>query len=227
MSNKRIHFNISERNFHLLLSTLFSCGMVAGRIYKSLTPEYLFLIWNLFLAWIPYIISYILRKKNNDLKRKITLLGGIILWLLFYPNASYIITDLFHLYEKDGIPLWYDLILIVSFAWNGMILALLSLQDIQFIIASRTSNSKSWIYSILFLFLTGFGVYIGRYLRWNSWDVFSQSRLLFSDLWGIATKPFENTRAYMFTFVFSAFQVLIYYYFMRLRKIIIRDEGNS
>jgi len=215
MINRRLYFNISELNLLLIGTSAFSCGLVVLRVLWTLQPTYISLIWNLFLAWIPYILSYILRKKHETINNKMILAGWVLLWLVFYPNAPYIITDLFHLNEKDGAPLWFDLVLIFSFAGNGLILGLLSLRDMHNVISQKTNVKKGWWFATAILLLSGFGVYMGRYLRWNSWDVLASTNILVSDLWHIATQPHKNARAYGFTLLFGLFQILIYYSFSR------------
>jgi uncharacterized membrane protein len=223
--NKRIYFNISELNLLLLLASVFSCGLVVARVLWTLTPVYTSLIWNLFLAWIPYIISY-KTKQNGALIHKplkLALLFGA--WIAFYPNAPYIITDLFHLNQRPGAPLWFDLVLLVSFAWNGAILGLLSLKDMQVLVAKRYTERKGWWFAIIALLLSGFGVYLGRYLRWNSWDIVAQTQMLTSDLWFILSKPMQNAQAYGFTILFAAFQIFIYYSFWRFINMLKTGRG--
>ena len=219
MRNKRLYFNISEMNLLLVFSSLFSVGLVFARVVYTLTPTYLALIWNLFLAWIPYISSYLLYKKSRQRIKDLIFFPWIGFWILFYPNAPYIITDLFHLAEHDGIPQWFDLVLIFSFALNGLVLSVLSMHDIQKVITRKYNKRTGWVLTAIFLLLSGFGVYLGRYLRWNSWDVFTQTLLLFSDLKHILVNPLQNAIVYGFTLVFSSFLMLFYFTVIRIFNI--------
>ncbi len=92
------------------------------------------------------------------------------LWLVFFPNAPYIITDLLHLSAQDGVPVWYDLILLSAFAWTGAMLGMISLGLMHVLVARVAGGAWSWIFVLGVLMLSGFGVYLGRFPRWNSWD---------------------------------------------------------
>lgn len=161
----------------------------ADSLNSLLTGEqgvsFLFLGWNLFLAWIPYGISLILREQQTQ-PIKLLLLAG---WLLFFPNAPYIITDLLHLRERPPVPLWYDMLTIFSFAWTGLIFGYLSLIRIQRIIIREWGHLAGQLLTAGALLLAGLDVYIGRFLRWNSWDILTRPHHLLADLATIFTDP--------------------------------------
>ncbi len=113
----------------LILMTLFCFSLSAFRYYISDTKVFLFLNWNLFLAWIPLLLSSFVLAFN--IRSKISLVFIIIIWILFFPNSPYILTDLFHLRARNSIPIWYDLIVILSYAWTGLICGFISLNDIE------------------------------------------------------------------------------------------------
>jgi uncharacterized membrane protein len=106
----------------------------------------------------------------------------LLIWFLFWPNSPYILTDLLHLKEKQNIPLWFDLGLILSFAWTGLMLGFISLLEIQNLIRKRTNRLKGWIFAIITLLTGSLGIYIGRYVRLNSWDIASNPVLLYTTL---------------------------------------------
>ena len=135
------------------------------------TTTFLFLVWNLFLAWIPYGIALLLEPASQKFNKKIITGVMVLSWLFFFPNAPYILTDLLHLRGRHPIPHWYDLMLIVSFAWTGLLLGYLSLFEVQTFIQKRKGKFYSWVFSLIAIFLCGLGIYLGRYLRWNSWDI--------------------------------------------------------
>lgn len=142
--------------------------LLIARIVITDQWSYAFLIWNLFLAFIPYIL---IKKHKEDQHR---ILQAIIIGttILFLPNAPYIITDLFHLRERIAAPMWLDLILILSFAFLGMVFFILSVNRLLSI-SNALFNSR-WITSGLKFFImlsSAYGIYLGRYLRFNSWDV--------------------------------------------------------
>ncbi len=145
------------------------------RIMKTDQWSYAFLIWNLFLAFIPYILikNY---KYNQHRILQAAIIGATI---LFLPNAPYIITDLFHLRARIAAPMWLDLILILSFAFLGMVFFILSVNRLL-AISNALFNSR-WITSGIKFFImlsSAYGIYLGRYLRFNSWDIVSDPFLL-------------------------------------------------
>ena len=147
---------------------LFSLVLLTYRIIKSESLSYIFLVWNLFLAFIPWWISNILKRKE-----KLTFidLPIIAIWLLFLPNAPYILTDLFHLKPRTGLPLWFDLILVLSFALTGMIVFFKSLKDMLKLLTNRMPQLYVTIITPFIFWLVAYGLYLGRYLRFNSWDI--------------------------------------------------------
>lgn len=186
------------------------------------TSSFLFLIWNLFLAWIPYWISLTLERSSK--KFNSTVISGLLLisWLLFFPNAPYIITDLLHLRSRAPIPHWYDVMLFASFAWTGLMLGLLSLYEVQLFLRKRIGNTGSWFLTISAIFLCGFGIYLGRFLRWNSWDVITQPGSLFSELFEIITDPSAAESGLGITIVLSVFLLIAY-----LKMILLLGNSNQ
>lgn len=194
----------------LILSTLFSLALVSFRIYYTDLPTFKFLVWNLFLAWIPYWISLFLLLYGEKIKSFFIISLLLIVWLLFFPNSPYILTDLFHLGQKIKVPLWYDLILILSFAWTGMFLGFLSLVHIQDFITKKTNVLLGWAFAFFSLILSAFGIYLGRYLRWNSWNVLTHPERLFTDILERIFNPFVYRETVAMTIVFSAFLIIVY-----------------
>ena len=169
----RIHRFLMQHAFYALaLSSALAVGILAERVLRAQQGSYIFLIWNLFLAWVPYGWSLwaasIQRRYPRDWWR--LLLPGA-LWLLFFPNAPYIITDFVHLYERPPVPLWYDIGLLAAFAWSGCFLAVVSLQTMQRLVRQLCGALVSWLFVGASVGLSGLGVYLGRFERWNSWDL--------------------------------------------------------
>ena len=196
----------------LFILCLFSFGLSLFRILYTHTFEFLFLSWNLFLAFIPWFISsvIILKKLQN---KKFLLVIMILSWVIFFPNSPYILTDLFHLGMSSKAPLWYDLILILSFAWAGLLFGFVSLMDIEKVLESYVGKGKTTFISIGFLFLSGFGIYIGRYLRWNSWDIILSPFALSSDILSKISHPIYYSRAWGLTLFIGLLLNLIYFSF--------------
>jgi uncharacterized membrane protein len=189
---------------------LFWCTcMIAVRVDRTGSGYYRFLIPNLFLACIPLLLSTTLRMADR-LRCHWTIMGGpFVLWLLFLPNAPYILTDILHLTRTSDAPAWYDLALLLSCSGTGLLMGYLSLVDVQGIVARRLGPIFGWIFSLVSLVLSGFAIYLGRFLRWNSWDVlFTPTRLL--DITSVLMHPVSNARPLSVTLVFGIILALGY-----------------
>ena len=186
--------------------------MLGARIWYSGYITYSFLQWNLFLAWIPLFSALGLWALQQRQRRGTGLAGALLFlcWLAFFPNAPYIVTDFLHLTERNNVPLWYDLLLIFSFAWNGLVVGFTSLWIVQTVIAGRWGQWLSWLIVAGTLALSGFGIYLGRFLRWNSWDLLTNPRLLASDIIQRISDPMAHPRTVVMTLLFSSFLTLAY-----------------
>ena len=150
---------------------------------------------------------------NDYRKNKLPLFLLLSTWLLFFPNSPYILTDLFHLRERNSVPLWFDLILILSFAWTGLTFGFISLLDIEAML-KKYLNSKAVSFIIVaMLFLGSFGVYIGRYLRWNSWDIVNNPFALAADIGERFTDPFSHPRTWGLTILMGVLLNMMYWTF--------------
>lgn len=194
----------------LVASMAFSVAMNAFRIWHSHTLTYAFLVWNLFLAAIPYGISTLLVEFEALRKSPLVFWSLLAVWLLFLPNAPYIFTDLFHLKLRNDVPLWFDLLLLLSFAWNGIILGYLSLFEVQELVSQKLGKWVTWVSVFAILFLCAFGVYLGRYLRWNSWDLFLNPVPLVADILDCFLHPFAHWQTWGLTLGYGTFLILGY-----------------
>jgi uncharacterized membrane protein len=192
------------------LTTALCIIMLAVRIRLTSHATFLFLVWNIFLAMIPYGISTLLIIFEHKIVNRWLLIIPFAAWLCFFPNAPYILTDLFHLRQRPGVPYWYDLALILFFAWNGLMLGYASLLDIQAVITERFNRWAGWLVAMSSLILGSFGIYLGRYLRWNSWDVLSSPNDLMKDIAVRVLNPYDHPQTYGVTIVFSLFLILGY-----------------
>jgi len=193
----------------LSLSLALSFALIAVRVLLTRQLLFVFLLWNLFLAAIPFALSAALYLAARP--PGVRLLAPIgLMWLLFFPNAPYLVTDLFHLEPRPGVPYWYDLALIMSCAWNGLMLAFASLLDMHTLVRQRLGFWAGWLFVALALGLSAFGVYLGRYLRYNSWDILSNPFTLFYDIVQRILHPFHNWQTWGVTVVFWAFLLIGY-----------------
>jgi len=202
----------------LIAFTFFCLSLSIARIVYTGELRYIFLNWNLFLAFIPWFITSFFIADKSVSKSSFSTFLVIIVWLLFFPNAPYILTDLFHLSFNSGAPVWFDLILILSFAWTGLLFGFISLVDIEKILASKMKKYKVVVLLSFLLFLTGFGIYMGRYLRWNSWDIIVEPYLLVADVLSRFLDSLDHPRSWGMTILMGLFLNMVYWSFRVLRR---------
>lgn len=211
------NFRLSGISKMLCLSVAFTMTLLAFRMYRTGTVEYSFYIWNTFLAAVPYFFSNRLAGIGKINFITVLLLAG---WLLFFPNAPYIITDLFHYEEKNNFPVWYDLILVTSATWNGLILGIVSLMQVE---SFLTNHIKPlWVKLCVFisLLLCGYGIFIGRFLRFNSWDVLNKPKELAYSSASHILSPQHHIKLWVFTFLFAVLLSLVYFTLKKLPRLI-------
>ena len=197
------------RNAFVLLSLTFTFLLVLLRSTWSGKLTFAFLPWNLFLAWVPFLLSSRLNPKRplHD-ARNLTFLG---LWLLFFPNAPYLITDLLHFDPQPPVPAWFDILLLFSAAWTGLWLGLLSLARVERFLLAQWSEMRVGMVMPCLLFLSGYGVYLGRVLRWNSWDLFTSPFSILRDTAMRIRHPFHHMDTWVVTLVMGGILCLVHY----------------
>jgi uncharacterized membrane protein len=205
----------------LLFLALFSAsaasvGMVGARYLYSGHPAYTFLIWNLFLAWLPLGFAFVAFQFSH---RPLIALPAAAAWLLFLPNAPYLITDLIHLRPWPNVPHWYDAIMFFTIATTGLFLGFTSLYLMHKVAARLLGPTLSWLFVLASLVLTSFGVYVGRFLRWNSWDVFFNPIRLGRDLLDVATDPLLRLQIVVITLSFMVLFLFAYVILLSLPRI--------
>jgi uncharacterized membrane protein len=205
----------------LAFATTVCLGLLALRIAYSHRLVYIYLAWNLFLAWLPMLCAlaaYNIGKRRSRLSW-LAVAGCAVVWLLFFPNAPYLLTDILHLRQQPDAPLWFDLVLLLAFAWTGFFLGLVSLVLMQALVRRAAARRRwrrlpaaaaSWAFALGVLGLSGFGIYLGRFLRWNSWDVFFSPLSLLSDMVQPLLHPILHAQTIAFSGLFSLFLVSAY-----------------
>ena len=194
----------------MVISSVMSVVLLYLRIQWSGNLHFAFLVWNLFLAWIPFLCALVLTELQKGSTSKYVFAILFCVWLVFFPNSPYILTDLFHLTPKTDVPLWFDLVLILSFAWNGLILGYTSLFEVHDFLNKFFKKTIVWFFITGIMILSGFGIYLGRYPRWNTWDILNDPINLFSNIINLLTHPLNNTRMMGVTFFFSLFLMISY-----------------
>ena len=169
------------------------------------------MVWNLFLAWIPYWSSFGAAYFYTRYPRFWWLLPlpGLV-WLAFFPNAPYLMTDYLHLQPRSGVPYWYDIALISAFAWSGLFLAVFSLRSMQTVVKNLAGSFVSWLFVAGVIGLSGLGVYVGRFLRWNSWDLLFHPEAILSDILTRLANPLHHPGTFGVTLIFALFLLVCY-----------------
>jgi uncharacterized membrane protein len=194
----------------LNLACLICIVLVAARVAYSDTERHTGLIWNLFLAWIPFMLAYFAHAVSWR-RATLFLIIPIIafLWLIFFPNAPYMLTDLQDLSRRAaGAPLWYDVIIVVWASWTGMLLGVISLYLMQDIIIRTFGRITGWLFVFVISFLSSFGVYIGRFVRLNSWDILQNPAETAQQVLGVVVDPSRRLAA--FTILYTTFFLFVF-----------------
>jgi uncharacterized membrane protein len=186
--------------------------LLVGRAAYTGGRQYGFLVWNLFLAGIPYLAGLWAEAEHvrrPGCWRRLMLPGAI--WLLFLPNAPYIVTDLVHLGRyRAAVPLWYDAVLIAAFAWTGCLLGVVSLRIMQERVRAAAGPAVAWGFVLVAIGLCGPGIYVGRVLRWNSWDVLLRPGGMMKTVLAALCDPLSHWPALVASLVLAGFMLGCY-----------------
>ncbi len=196
----------------LALSSALSVTLSILRIWYSGSRSYIFLNWNLMLAWVPLALAFLLwhLDRKQGYRPRLLMLLVFCSWFLFFPNSPYIVSDLMHIAPRHNVPVWYDTMMIFSFAWNGLILGFVSLWIVQQLAARWFGGVFSWLFAAVVLTATGFGIYLGRFLRWNSWDVLVDPLGMARQVLAYALNPLDYPRTIAVTLLFGGFLTIAY-----------------
>ena len=202
--------NLSAFTLLLVTMCVFSISLSLMRAVATGSPMFLFLNWNLILAIVPLLFTRYLSYRNTTISRPLFfLILGV--WLLFFPNSPYILTDLFHLKKGSSMPLWFDLILILSYAWAALVFGFKSLHDVEKLSIARYGKRRTIYIIITLLFVASFGVYLGRYLRWNSWDILLNPFAIMADIADRILHPIKHLSTWGMTLMLGTFLNLAYF----------------
>jgi len=212
MPNKiRITFTISRATLSLVLLTFLCCILLIIRVVETQQVQGVFLLWNLFLAWMPLFFALVARRLAKSVevitKPKQTAIYTILaFWLLFFPNSPYIITDLIHLGEYQTHILWFDTVGFFIAALAGMATGLYSIYVAHQVLNRLITSLIAWIIISVSIMLSGFGLYLGRFVRFNSWDLFTNPFYLLRK----SLQELQNPLAMQTTMVFTLVVMVLY-----------------
>ncbi len=198
----------------LMFASIVNLGLVLARIAYTGNWNYSFLAWNLFLAWLPLLFALLASQEfQNRGRHTWTFRSMAAAWLLFFPNAPYIFTDLTHLTTHFYNHFWIDMVLIISCAFTGLVIGFVSLYLMQTVVRRMWGALASWVFVFGIAGLSSFGIYLGRFLRFNSWDVILRPMRLYHGIGKWAADPFSHPTGYAFpalfaTFLFTSYLIL-------------------
>jgi uncharacterized membrane protein len=195
----------------LLAASLFCVVLVIIRTIHTGDASGRYLIWNLFLAWIPFTLAVVIYDRWRRRGGGLSIVALAVLWLLFFPNAPYIATDFVHLDSGGAAPFWYDAVTIGAFAWVGLLLGFASLYLMQSVVRRWRGALAGWIFAVLAIGLGSLGIYLGRFLRLNSWDALEDPTVLPRILHAVARDPFAYQEAVAVTVLFTASLTVAYF----------------
>ena len=187
----------------LVAASLFCVALVALRVAESGSTKFSGLAWNLFLAWIPFLLAVVVYDRWRRGRGRASLLVLGALWLLFFPNAPYIVTDFVHLERTADAPYWYDAVTVSAFAWTGLLLGFASLFLMQTVVRQWRGVAAGWTFAALAIALGSLGIYLGRFLRLNSWDALEHPSVLPRIAHAVARDPFAYQEAIAVTVLFA------------------------
>jgi uncharacterized membrane protein len=220
----RLRCSFSDRRIALVASlaflSLFVVAMIAFRVLYTDTSEHAAIAWNLLLAWIPFALALLVYDRSRSGRRSPALASAAgLLWLVFLPNAPYLVTDLKHVGSGGGVPVLYDVMLLSAAAWAGLLLGLTSLYLMHAVARRLVGARTAWVLATATLLLSSFGIYLGRVQRWNSWDVFVRPWPLVEAIAGGVLDPLSHPRPIAVTVLFTSFLLASYLVFYSLARL--------
>ncbi|MBF5043369.1 DUF1361 domain-containing protein [Aggregicoccus sp. 17bor-14] len=200
-----------------LLGSAAALALLLLRLRLSERASFIFLAWNLALAWAPY--AFALCAAALGPRAPAPLQGALlVLWALFLPNAPYLLTDFVHLRVRPGVPVWLDIGLLALFAATGWLLGLLSLEVWRARWEARWGAAAAWALAALTCVACGYGIWLGRVLRWNSWDLLGAPGALCLQVLAHLRAPSAHPGLLSVTGVFGALMLLSSVAFALLRR---------
>jgi len=197
--------------FPLLLCTMLSFALLATRFYLTHSTHYRFLMWNLFLAWIPYwcsLAAVYTAQRDRGSRMRLAMLG--FAWLIMFPNAPYIFTDMIHVISEPTLRWWFDTALVLSYALTGCFLGIVSLRIMHDLVRPRVGEIGGWLFVMISAGLSGFGVYLGRFHRFNSWDLVLRPQRIVPGVYAGLMNPLAHPRSAAVTIMFGTLVMICY-----------------
>jgi uncharacterized membrane protein len=147
-------------------------------------------------------------------------------WLIFFPNAPYILTDFQHLARfRENVPAWFDVMMLIWFSFTGLLLGVVSLFMMQELIRREFGRWFGWGFVFIVACLSSVGIYMGRFLRWNSWDILQNPAGIAFFTLQRAQDP--SLQSLTFTFLFAAFFLFLYVTLYAFGHLLLERKANE
>jgi uncharacterized membrane protein len=199
-----------KRYLPLVVLTFFSIILLLVRVKITQSVYYLFLVWNLFLAALPLGVSLIINSTNKIKNNKYFFYPALMGWLILLPNAPYLVTDFMHFRHESSVPFWLDLLILGSFSISGFLFGLASMHNVYKTLSKKWHRAAAMLFMASTCLLSGLGIYIGRMLRYNSWDVLCHPIRLVTDVINGFVAPATILTAWGITLGFGFLQFLLF-----------------
>lgn len=201
----------------LALASLMSLGLFGAGYARGVSTPYTYMMWNLFLAWLPlvfvmWLVTLLRRKRWSSWEG----IGVSLLWLGFLPNSFYLVSDFIHLREAAGNTVIFNAVMFMSFALNGLLLGYTSLYLFQTELRKRLPRTSVRNVIALVLLLCSFAIYLGRDLRWNTWDVLVNPAGILFDISNRFISPWTYPRMFVITGAFFVLLTTVYYIILNI-----------
>lgn len=181
------------------------------------------LAWNLALAWVPYLMAVLMAFGLRTMRKaRVLMFAPAVVWLAFYPNAAYLVTDLMHVGTSAESHRWYDMLLLSGLALTGIALSVASLHTVHLAVHKATSRAVGWLFAAGITYLAAVGVFLGRFLRWNSWDLVANPHTILADVHQVVAGSDTQPWFLLFTVAFAAVQFACYVAYARARGLTTR-----
>lgn len=207
----------------LVVSNLVSACLLLVRFAAAQNMRYWFLVWNVFLGWIPLGLVMLLRKRLET--SRWTSWQNIVIsiaWLGFLPNSFYIVTDFIHLHPSGEVSVLFDVVLMTSFTFNGFVAGFASLYIMHKLLIKRFRRQQAHAIIAGIIVLCSFAIYLGRDLRWNTWDILINPAGILFDVSERVINPLTHAEVFsttaLFTLLIGSIYIVVWQFVAFLRN---------